>query len=738
MIMIFRIFDGTAQTLPSHVLSQLNSYNVSWNNLSNKGSMASMPLGNGDITANVWVENGGDLLMYIGKSDTWSEGTRLLKLGKLRVHFSPNPFTQGTPCIQTLNLYKGELNITGGKAGSQIKLKVWIDANNAVIRVEAFGDKSFTMNCYLEILRPSDYTLPSDKDPLAGSFRGVTNGPVKPWESADVVMSKIDRIEWYHRNTSSMYQIILDNENLSGFENKFPDPYLNRTFGAIIKGDKFKKMNDTTLQTVSKRKSFILSIYPYTAQTASAAEWDSQITNNANNIDAMAITTLYINHTLWWDTFWNRSWIFITGDDDATKVTRGYLLQRFMEACMGRGKSPMKFNGGTLTFDYHGKNGDFRTWGPGIWHQNTRHFYWPLLGTGDFDLMMPFFDCYKNMLSLQTDVTKKYYGHGGAFFPETFNFFGLYILDDWGWGNTGKKTINPYIRYHYQGALEVLAEMLEYYDYTKDTIFVTNYITPFATQVIRFFNLHWSRENGRIKFTPANAIEEFWDCTNPVDYIAGLRFNIPLLIAIPSIPEGNKVEWNICLNSLPSIPMSSDSLSVLPAEIFDKRHNAENPECYTIFPYKIYGIGRPDFEIGLNTFNKRFHKWSSCWSQDPIQAPLVGLTDLAKKCILENANSVDSTVQFPAFWSSKSDYIPDFDNGGTLMMGLQNMLIQNVGKKIYVIPSWPSTWNVEYKLRAPYNTYVELKYEGKEIKKVDVFPTARSKDVVLPGEKSQP
>jgi hypothetical protein len=33
-----------------------------------------MPLGNGDITANVWVENnGGDLMMYIGKSDCWSE-----------------------------------------------------------------------------------------------------------------------------------------------------------------------------------------------------------------------------------------------------------------------------------------------------------------------------------------------------------------------------------------------------------------------------------------------------------------------------------------------------------------------------------------------------------------------------------------------------------------------------------------------------------------------------------------
>jgi hypothetical protein len=181
--------------------------------------------------------------------------------------------------------------------------------------------------------------------------------------------------------------------------------------------------------------------------------------------------------------------------------------------------------------------------------------------------------------------------------------------------------------------------------------------------------------------------------------------------------------------------MERDGSSVLPAEVYAERHNVENPECYTIFPYKIYGIGRPNFEIGLNTFNKRFHKWSSCWAQDPIQASLLGLTDLAKKCIIENVNSVDTTIRFPAFWAPKNDYMPDFDNGGTLMMGLQNMLIQSVGSKIYVVPAWPSAWNVDYKLWAPDNTYVRLKFDGNTIKKVAVYPSSRTKDVVLPGEK---
>ena len=41
-----------------------------------------MPLGNGDIGMNVWVEENGDLLFFISKTDSWSDAGRLLKLGQ--------------------------------------------------------------------------------------------------------------------------------------------------------------------------------------------------------------------------------------------------------------------------------------------------------------------------------------------------------------------------------------------------------------------------------------------------------------------------------------------------------------------------------------------------------------------------------------------------------------------------------------------------------------------------------
>jgi hypothetical protein len=86
-----------ATDLPPDILSLLNAYNEVWTSPSTNGSPGSMPIGNGDITANVWVENDGDLMMYLGKSDSWSEGTRLLKIGRERIHLFPNPFTSARP-----------------------------------------------------------------------------------------------------------------------------------------------------------------------------------------------------------------------------------------------------------------------------------------------------------------------------------------------------------------------------------------------------------------------------------------------------------------------------------------------------------------------------------------------------------------------------------------------------------------------------------------------------------------
>ena len=51
--------------------ANLDDYNVVWDTPS-ADAAGSMPLGNGEIGLNAWVEPSGDLLFYIASTDAWS------------------------------------------------------------------------------------------------------------------------------------------------------------------------------------------------------------------------------------------------------------------------------------------------------------------------------------------------------------------------------------------------------------------------------------------------------------------------------------------------------------------------------------------------------------------------------------------------------------------------------------------------------------------------------------------
>ena len=107
----------------------LASYNIAWASPS-ANSLGSMPIGNGDIGLNVWVEPSGDLVFFIGKTDAWDENVRLLKLGKIRVKLTPALVTTET-FRQELKLHEGVIEISSAR----VKIRVWVDANHPVIHV---------------------------------------------------------------------------------------------------------------------------------------------------------------------------------------------------------------------------------------------------------------------------------------------------------------------------------------------------------------------------------------------------------------------------------------------------------------------------------------------------------------------------------------------------------------------------------------------------------------------------
>jgi len=137
LILISLIIHGCIRSGYDPVRS-LDKYNIVWTSPS-ANTWGTMPAGNGDISLNVWVEESGDLLFYIGKTDSWDDNCRLLKLGRVRVHLNPNPLLQSKALIQTLRLSQATIEIQAGEAEGKVVMRVWADANYPVVHVAIDG-----------------------------------------------------------------------------------------------------------------------------------------------------------------------------------------------------------------------------------------------------------------------------------------------------------------------------------------------------------------------------------------------------------------------------------------------------------------------------------------------------------------------------------------------------------------------------------------------------------------------
>jgi hypothetical protein len=437
-------------------------------------------------------------------------------------------------------------------------------------------------------------------------------------------------------------------------------------------------------------------------------------------------------------------------------------MQRYLTACAGRGAQPIKFNGSLFTVGHDLPDGvasseanhdpDFRAWGASFWNQNTRLVYWPLIATGDFDLLSPWFNMYVRALPLVVDRTHLYFHHAGGAFIETIYFWGLPNVNDFGWDNPGPELGSEWMRYHIQGGLEVLAQMLDRYDYSGDESFARSNVLPMADAVVTYYDEHWRRDaNGKIVMEPSQSIETYQrDAMNPTPDIAGLMSVLPRLLALPVTltTQEERNRWNKVLSDLPPLPMGTTAAGklpplgrgdpggtrvILPAQKYGSPRNAENPELYTVFPYRLYGVGRPDLKLARDTFAARLYPFKKCWGQDGMEAALLGLTDQAEKVVTTEFTSYGSQ-QFPWFWSKNSDWIPDMDNGGAGMMTLQLMLIQCDGERIQLLPAWPSDWTADFKLLAPHQTVVQGHVEKGKITGLTVSPASRIKDVIVQSD----
>jgi alpha-L-fucosidase 2 len=759
-----------------------------WNTPS-RDSSGSMPLGNGDIGLNVWVEENGDLLFYLSKTDAWDENARLLKLGRIRVSLSPNPFAAGAAFRQELDLARGCVHISGEVISNQssvigcgtlntehrtpITVALWVDANRPVARVEIESARPIEAQVTLELWR----TVERRRE---GAEGGCDAGLRSPDERETVYPDTVldggpSTLLWCHRNQASCWAATLEHQDMADWVQRGHDPLLNRTFGALLRGVGLVRASDRVLRTKAPHARITFAIHLLTAQTDTLEQWTAALRAQVARTNATAAKTAFIAHTAWWQSFWQRSWIRVSGTPEAEMVSRGYELQRFVNACGGRGAFPIKFNGSIFTVDAREKDevvdADYRRWGGGYWFQNTRLTYWPMIMSGDFDLMEPWFRMYLDALPFAIARAKANFGlENAAMFPETMTFWGAFLNSNYGYKRgelAPGLSENRYIRRYWQGMLELLAVLLDLYAVTEDDAVLRDKLLVLAPPFLRFYRDYYAERdrNGKMRIAPSQSLETWHEAVNPSPDIAGLQWVLDGLLALPegNVPEALRAEWRAFRQILPPLPTRhyvwENRTEIIPAVEYDQCANSENPELYAVFPYRLFGVGKPDLNTGLATWHARRVKDTGGWRQDAIQAALLGLTDEAKRDVVKNFSTPHAGSRFPAFWGPNHDWIPDQDHGSAACIALQRMLMQwdlpepvdatpssrvggsgvgaasTTGAKrlggIRLLPAWPNDWSVDFKLHAPGKTVVEGSARDGHLTELRVTPKARRLDVVL-------
>lgn len=693
-----------------------------------------MPIGNGDMGAGVYAIENGDLYLLMAKNDAYTYMGDIFKTGRVRIGMTPNPFLTGKPFKQTLDVSTGAIQIEA----DDVQIKIWADMNHPVVHVQIQSPKDIAVTAQADLWKRFDHCSYNQNATYSKDV-------VKTGEpTQDVTLEREGKLLWYYAvGEKTIYADDLQYYGVPDMASKFPDPFKDNTFGNLVDSHDLQ-LKDGKLQ--GNGRTFDVRIFSLTEQTPDPANWVKDVLKLA--ADPSDLAKDWAAHTQWWSQFWDRSWIIasdntvpaadrekLSGEngpdnrrdekDGGAVVSQAYNVFRFLMACQSRGRVMVKFNGGLFTQQFLLRHDDKRSapnepdgdkflshpddrrWGRRFTHQNQRLLYWPTIASGDFDLIKPFFDYYFNLLPMRMAITQAWFGHAGAYYRENIEPTGA----ERDCGKSGKPLKAPpgttaqyYHDFYFTNGLETTTMMIDYVNYSGDTKFLDEELVPFARQILLFYQLHFPKTaDGKLHMDPSQAIETWWKTVNPAPDVAGLRFCLDGLLEMKAGNAEDQAQWKAFRQTIPDLPTQTidGKLAVAPAEKWESKHNSENAELYPVFPFRCVGLAEGSGDLAEWTTEHRVVKDGSngcCWTQDQIDWALAGNAAEAEKGLLHRFRTSTDICRFPVYAGTGNDECPDFDHFGSGSTALQRMLVQEGKGKIYLLPAWPSNWDVDFKL----------------------------------------
>mgnify|MGYP000699677751 CR=1 FL=1 len=331
-----------------------------------------------------------------------------------------------------MKLKDGYVEIAAGNT----QIQFWVDVFHPIIHVEVTNAQPLQTEVFYENWRYQERPVRKGEGQQCSYKWAPPKGTVT--ESDFISLDKItdstgkaetnrtsikrNQLLFYHRNPEqTVFDVVVAQQGMNEVKSQMMNPLKNLTFGGTLFGENLEfagTADDVYAGTDYRAWKFRSSkaarkehicIVLHTDQTETIEEWEQGLQTALQRIvpkgkvSSKTIIQDKKQTRSWWNSFWQRS--FIEAEGEAKEITRNYTLFRYMLGCNAYASVPTKFNGGLFTFDpchvdeKQSFTPDYRKWGGGtMTAQNQRLVYWPMLKSGDFDMMPSQFNFYNRMV----------------------------------------------------------------------------------------------------------------------------------------------------------------------------------------------------------------------------------------------------------------------------------------------------------------------------------------------------
>jgi hypothetical protein len=302
----------------------------------------------------------------------------------------------------------------------------------------------------------------------------------------------------------------------------------------------------------------------------------------------------------------------------------------------------------------------------------------------------------------------------------------------------------PWWQYAWNQGPELVALMLDRWDYTRDRAFLQRRVLPMAEEVLRYFDTRFSKDaQGKIVLDPTQVVETYWEgVVNDMPTTAGLIAITTRLAELPTelLTADQRTFFARMKAACPALPLETrdGKRQLAPAEKYvPKTSNVENGELYAVWPFRLVSLSHPDLLAeARNAYANRLNHLDKGWGYDGNVAALLGMSEEAARILRVKCANSNPAYRWPASWGPNFDWVPDQNHGGNLLTTTNLMLLQSDpiedGGAIRLLPAWPKNWDADFKLHAAGNTTVTCVYKAGRVIKLLVEPDRRRKDLVMP------